>query len=332
MERCEFSIIIPVYNAASFLETCLNSIMRQSFTNWELLIIDDGSTDCSWEIISAFQKKDNRIKAFQQENKGPGSARNIGIDNAVGEYIIFIDSDDYIDSDYLNLLEECKRKCDVVFIDVLRVDEKGNAIELEKMSDYHAYDKDSLLRSVMTGKIPWGGVRKVVRRELIERHGIRYSNIRIGEEAVFSFNVLYWSKQYTFLSSKPVYMYVERNNSQSKLVDDDPWGETWRALRQELIDRELYTDYADTLNAFNVSSTVVSMDRICKYYNGKDRIKKLQKRNVLYRQRNDERYAIDYKNLDAKAKILIPFLRHSVLFPILIASRVKLCIDNCKKH
>ena len=90
------SIIVPVYNAESTISRCVNSILKQTFSNWELLLIDDGSTDRSYEICDEYATKDKRIEAFHKKNGGVSSARNVGLDKAKGEWITFCDSDDEI--------------------------------------------------------------------------------------------------------------------------------------------------------------------------------------------------------------------------------------------
>lgn len=95
------SVIIPVYKVEQYLPRCVESILEQTFQNWELLLIDDGSPDCSGLICEEYAKKDSRIRVFHKENGGVSSARNLGIDNATGEWITFIDSDDYIQPGFL---------------------------------------------------------------------------------------------------------------------------------------------------------------------------------------------------------------------------------------
>ena len=105
-----FSIIIPVYNPAEYLEKCLTSVMSQSYKNCEIILIDDGSTDGSGEICQKFKEKDSRIHLIRQENKGLSAARNRGLEVAQGEYITYIDSDDYVDAFYLETLYQNIRK------------------------------------------------------------------------------------------------------------------------------------------------------------------------------------------------------------------------------
>ena len=101
------SVIVPVYNTEPYLPRCIDSILGQSFTDFELLLVDDGSTDGSGAICDAYAAKDSRVRVFHKENGGVSSARNLGLDNAKGEWVTFIDSDDFIEDDYFSVsLEE----------------------------------------------------------------------------------------------------------------------------------------------------------------------------------------------------------------------------------
>lgn len=90
------SVIVPVYNAEKYLKTCLDSLISQTYTNFEVLCVDDGSTDHSLNILRFYEKKDNRIKVFTQKNAGPAAARNKALQYATGDYISFVDADDYL--------------------------------------------------------------------------------------------------------------------------------------------------------------------------------------------------------------------------------------------
>lgn len=100
----EISIIIPVYNAEKYLNMTLNSVLRQTFVDFEVICINDGSTDASWKILQEFSKKDNRIKIYTQENSGGSIARNNGLEKARGKYIAFLDNDDIYHPQYLEIL------------------------------------------------------------------------------------------------------------------------------------------------------------------------------------------------------------------------------------
>ena len=109
------SIIIPVYNSEVTLRRCLDSVISQSISDWELILIDDGSTDKSGEICEEYASKDKRIKVFYKKNGGVSSARNVGLDNAKGEWIAFVDADDFVKEFYLaHLLGHSQKQVDLV--------------------------------------------------------------------------------------------------------------------------------------------------------------------------------------------------------------------------
>ena len=320
----KLSVIIPVYNSEDYLKRCINSVTSQSYENWELILVDDGSSDSSWEIICDYEKKDKRIIGIKQNNQGPGIARNSGILKATGDYVVFIDSDDYIDSEYFSFIISHSKENDLLFIDVARVNGDGKTLKVEKMSDCKKWSKDRILRSMLTGKIPWGGVRKVLKRSLIIDNDIFYSDLRVGEEAIFSFKSLYFSNKYDFIDEKPVYMYVQRIDSQSKYNSNDPWGGTYNTIKDYLKETGIYEKYANTLNAFNVASTIVSIDRMVSFYkNRKERNSNIKCRIKKFKKDLDKKHKIDFQNLCKKAKIFAPFLYLSIAFPIVWASKIK---------
>ena len=110
----KLSIIVPVYNAEHFLDKCIKSVQSQTLQDFELILINDGSKDNSLEICKKHSQEDSRIIVFNQENSGQSKARNVGLENANGEYVAFLDSDDWVDSDYYEKLvvacEKMKQK------------------------------------------------------------------------------------------------------------------------------------------------------------------------------------------------------------------------------
>lgn len=107
MNNPKISVIVPIYNIGQYLSRCIDSILVQTFTNFELLLIDDGSTDNSGRICDDYAKKDNRIRVFHKKNGGVALARQLGIENAIGEYSIHADGDDWVEA---NMLENMYKK------------------------------------------------------------------------------------------------------------------------------------------------------------------------------------------------------------------------------
>ena len=118
----QLSVIVPIYNAEKFLMRCVNSILDQKFKDFELILIDDGSSDASPEICDEIIKNDNRIVVIHQDNAGVAAARNIGIEIATGNYIAFVDSDDFIEEEmYFSMINIAEKyNCDVVMCDCIK--------------------------------------------------------------------------------------------------------------------------------------------------------------------------------------------------------------------
>lgn len=319
----KISVVIPVYNAEKYLQRCISSVQSQTYPNWEMILVDDGSKDNSLGICQKNAVVDERIKVIHQINKGPGKARNVGIAATTGDYIVFIDADDYIDKDYFLLLSKKVEGNDVVFIDVQQRKVDGTAGNNEFMSVYKGASKDDMVRSCMTGLFPWGGVRKVASAKLIKENDIKYSQARIGEEAVFTFRVLSTAKSFTFIDEKPVYFYELHEDSQSNIPSDDPWGDTYRQMKECLEQEGRYEEYANTLNALNVMATVISVNSISIKKSFKASLSLSRKRVKECTQTMDKNFPIDTTHLPLKAKVWIPFITNSWVTPMILASKIR---------
>ena len=128
------SVIVPVYNTEKYLEKCVMSILNQTYKNLEIILIDDGSTDNSPQICDSLAEKDNRITVIHQPNGGVSSARNTGLDNTHGDYIMFVDSDDYIAPNMIEFLSENIGDTDIAMCGYNSVDENGNLSPQENVT------------------------------------------------------------------------------------------------------------------------------------------------------------------------------------------------------
>lgn len=313
------SVIIPVYNAENTIERCLESVKKQTYSNWEMIVVDDGSSDSSGIILDRAEQNDNRIHVIHQENHGAGFARNNGILRATGEYIVFLDSDDEISPIYFEQLDKCRS--DVVFIDVNRQNEDGSIVE-EAMSKYEGMSKDDFIRAQLTGKILWGGVRKAAKRELLTRHHILYSENTVGEEALYSFKLLYHAESIEFIRGS-VYTYFVHKDSLSHSVLADPWGEVALLLRNCIQEMGCYEEYATTLNAFIATAAVVSLDKIAQQYPLHEYLNKAKKRYAMLRTKIDRLYHIDYKHMSTKAILIYMLMRLRMFRIIFCLSRIR---------
>ena len=176
------SIIVPVYNVEAYIRKCVDSILNQSFSDYELLLIDDGSPDNCGRICDEYAEKNERVRVFHKENGGVSSARNTGLDNCRAEYIVFCDSDDYLEQEWLEKLY-CSidgRQTDLVCADAVVVDETGSIIRREKcgkgsfrMSNAHQR-AEFLIKYFLNGGNTGAVWKNIFRTGLIKENGIRF--------------------------------------------------------------------------------------------------------------------------------------------------------------
>lgn len=246
----KISVIIPVYNAEKYLRKCLDSVCNQTYADWEVIAVDDGSKDNSYKILQEYAEKDSRFIVETKKNEGPGLTRNRALEKASGNYVVFLDSDDYIEKDYFELLVMKYKETgsEVIFIDVIQEDPKGKVIRYERMSDFKFFDRKGMISCQMTGFMPWGGWRKACSRQLIEREHLRYTEDTVGEEAIFSFELLRNANDVVFIE-KPLYHYINHPGSQSK-NPNGTWSITLKKMEEHLKEKRILEEYREGINSF----------------------------------------------------------------------------------
>ena len=171
------SIIIPVYNSEKYISKCLDSILNQSYKDYEIILMDDGSKDSSLKIIKDYDKKYENIHAYSQKNGGPALARNNCLDKAKGKYIMFIDSDDYIDKEYLDKYISVADDYDLVIGGFRKVDD----------------NKTLFTRKLVEGEfakyIVTGPVCHLYKRKLIIDNNIKFLNTKMSEDVYFNIKI-----------------------------------------------------------------------------------------------------------------------------------------------
>lgn len=316
----KISVIVPVYNAENYLNRCIESVLTQTYTDWQMVLVDDGSKDESLKVCQEYADLDNRIRVIHQENAGPGIARNTGIAAANGDYIVFIDSDDYIEKDYFQLLSEHDE--DVVFINVRDVDEDGRVLKEDFMAKNKNLSIETILRRQMTGKIDWGGVRKALKINILRDNNVKYTKHKIGEEALYSFQVLWYAKSVAFID-KPLYNYVQRGDSQSHLKVDDPWGGVALAMKDKVQEMDLYPKFANTINAFLLTASAVSANCLANNYPFSSYLTEVKRCRRHLEEVIDRKYPIDKNNMSGKARIVGWLLQHRFYLLILVLAKLK---------
>ena len=207
------SVIVPVYKVERYLPRCIESILRQTYTNFELILVDDGTPDRSGIICDRYAEKDSRIKVIHKENGGVSSARNDGIDVAQGEWITFVDSDDWVSDNYLKtLLGHFNEKHDLMVGTLewrsTRIQKNGITECCISVDDCNSYEK----LSVMFFGIEFAGpCMKLFSKRIINKNNLRFErDFKIAEDAVFVMNYLKHCKSIC-VKNEVVYYYNRLN-------------------------------------------------------------------------------------------------------------------------
>ena len=229
----KISIIIPVYNAENYLSSCINSILKQTYYNWEIIIVDDGSTDNSKSIYTKFAEEDKRIKFFYQKNKGVSAARNLGIEMAKGDYIVFVDADDWIEATFLEKMLKVleKEHADIVQCNFYYTQDNENVMrkhikpsysvrenteELQLDILYREYEEKKYCRSVGAIRGVWG---KIFKTSII--NNIKFNEeIDIFEDGIFILNVLQNVHKVVLIDEYLYYYRITENSSNIKYKPD----------------------------------------------------------------------------------------------------------------
>lgn len=217
----KISVIVPVYNVEKYLSRCIDSILAQTFTDFELILVDDGSTDESGKICDEYAAKDKRIIVIHKENEGVSKARNVALDKARGEYICFCDSDDYLSNDYLDVMYHSMidTGSDCVSCNGTMVFEKGEEKELKFEAREYVISEwiskyDFIKDCVLKNKIIWAMWARIFKMNIIEEY-----HIRVCETCEDFAEDLYFFLAYCVHCEKVVhidfsgYMYFQRESS-----------------------------------------------------------------------------------------------------------------------
>lgn len=184
----KISIIVPVYKAEPYLHRCVDSILAQTFTDWELILVDDGSPDQSGKICDEYAKKDQRVKVIHKVNGGVSSARQKGLDEARGEYTIHADPDDWAEPNMLEELynEASKKEADMVMCDFICEYKSGGVICKQEIKSSHA---DDILKKMFAQQLHGSCCNKLIRRECYYKYNIRFPK-----------NIIRWEDLYVVCS------------------------------------------------------------------------------------------------------------------------------------
>lgn len=207
------SVIVPVYNNEKYVEKCIESIRNQSYDNIEIIIVDDGSTDKNTPLIlKKLAEKDKRIKLIRQKNSGVSMARNKGLDNASGEYVVFVDSDDYVASDYVEYLFRLvsSHNADFAYTSSIFRSKKEEQVREDKIKIINSNESVALL---LSPDVVVGSWNKIYRRKTIESNGLRFRrNLYYGEGLNYIIRMSMASNRVA-VGKRKIYYYRKNNDS-----------------------------------------------------------------------------------------------------------------------
>lgn len=227
-EKIKLSVIIPVYNVEKYLDRCINSLINQGVSSYEIILIDDESTDSSGEICDRWAEKCSHIRVVHKQNEGAGYARNTGIEIAKGEYLAYVDSDDYVgEGAFKKILKVMESTgADVCYFgnyDVLANGEKKQLAQIPKKLEYNGEETYDFAKDIIAAKpnssafmfggvAPWSGV---TRKEIVDKYELRFPSDRevINEDLFYNLKVALYSQKIVIIPERLYYYCHNDNNS-----------------------------------------------------------------------------------------------------------------------
>lgn len=239
------SVIVPVYKVERYIVQCADSILAQTYTNFELILVDDGSPDRCGEICDEYVRKDNRVKVLHQQNVGPSCCRNRGIEIASGTYVCFIDSDDWVDSDYLaTMVGELKDDVDLV-VSGFVLEKKDRKILKGEARTFTMQDKDAF-HSLTVHRLLLGPCQKIFALSIIREHCLSFpENIRYGEDRLFNYAYLRHVNRIVSVDRAAYHYRIHENGSLASRIYPNMFDleySQWKDLYQLYMERDLLTE------------------------------------------------------------------------------------------
>ena len=315
MERVsknKISIIVPIYNCELYLERCIESIVGQTYDNIEVLLIDDGSTDSSGKICDIFAKKDSRIKVYHKKNGGVSSARNFGIEKSTGDWISFVDSDDWVEKDFCYKMIDklLDSEYNLAICAYKRVyDSKVEFQNLNKFND--CFNSSEFLNNVLNVQTGFGFCHmKIYKRSLIDK--IRFNEkLKVGEDALFNSNVS--KKVNGIFVNECLYNYYFNSSSLVRKYDINYVNKYNDAVAE--MKKYIETIKKDDFLVYNyiVYHLMLIAVNYCFHPNCKKKYASL-KNVIKIKIFNESIYKSNYNGLSITRKIMLFSLKHKLYF------------------
>lgn len=320
----KISVIVPVYQAENYLRKCVESILNQSFADFELILVDDGSPDKSPIMCDEYRQQDSRVRVIHQENGGVSAARNTGIYNAAGDYLVFIDSDDYVSSFYLEeLYKGCTKGADIAICGYYAVaSPKCTLTTCIAYSLPHGYSGTvkEIFKHIIGSQLlysPWNKLFKT--KVLRDNHIVFDKTMNLGEDLCFNIAYLYFCER-CYICNLPLYFYVKQNSTLSKNVSInyfDVQKRIYKTIKEFIKKKDINYDLDDRIERMlnDIVGTLVNS-----HLQNKEMIN--QKLQEILEDNLTRKYIIDAKQKRTKS-ILYYVLKSRSIYLILLYFKVK---------
>lgn len=297
MKDIDISIIVPIFNVEKYLNRCIDSLVRAvKCVNSEIILVDDGSTDGSSEICKRFSLEYDFIKFIHTDNCGVSAARNIGLDNAIGTYILFVDADDYVESNIIDILisDIAKTKVDLVVSDYY-INFSGSTQKKYRniRENYKLEGKIEILKAFLSGNgIGVNLFDKIFKRELIG--SMRFNpSIRVGEDFLFVYQYLTKTEN-VYFEHEPLYHYVHRDDSVMNKVFTDYFFDILNVsdyIIDDISNRHIEcVEWAKAVKIYNICKTIERYYKFGKPTEYLLKIVSLRKELLRYKTKEAKKY------------------------------------------
>lgn len=328
------SIIVPIYNVEKYLNKCIESIVNQTYENIEIILIDDGSNDNSGIICDEYAKKDNRIIVVHKENGGVSSARNKGLKIAKGEWISFVDADDWIEQTFCQTLlnKVTQEQADIALCGYNRITdnriEKINANNQEVFLNSNEYLVKSLNPQTGFGFCHM----KLIKKEVLKSISFN-ERIEVGEDALFNIQLSTYIKKAVFLK-QPLYNYRINNQSVVKRYDENYANKYLKSMKiiEEYIWQEYNEENEENIeikqNYYNFVAYHIVLIIVNYCYHPDNKMCNAQRKNMLKEVINNDLFIIglkksNYNNISLTRKITLYTLKHKLYWLTAIICKIR---------
>ena len=308
MKEDLISIIVPVYNAEKYLNRCINSIINQTYTNIEIILVDDESPDNSPKICDEWSKKDSRIKVIHKKNGGPASARNSGLKEAKGKYIGFVDSDDYIESEmYEKLYNSIKtNKSNIAVCNYVK-EYRNKKIHNKTIESFICEGKRNSLKFLTKKQVGWTNWNKIYDVNSIKEKDIFFNqSLHIGEDGLFNFDIIDSCDNFkiSYIGDE-LYHYIIADATEDNKKYNSKKNDCFVFLEK----------YIDIFEKNNINADTWKIDYICKYnkyayLKSKKKMKMDIEFETIIRKNKEYCNSIELKSIGLKKRVKLFLAKH----------------------